>query len=103
MDFVNERSAAYITVSFTDQTGAPATPSTITYSTKCLSTGIAIKTNVSVTPASSIVITLDALDSAIQNTLNDIEEKLLTVNAVFNVNDESHDEYHWFVKNLSGV
>lgn len=102
-DIINERSSAYISVAFLDKTGAPAIPASVTYSTACRTTGIAIKTNVAVTPLSTIQINLDALDSTIQNTANKTEEKALTVNAIFNTNDESHDEYLWYVRNLAGV
>jgi hypothetical protein len=103
MDTVNERSSAYITVNFLDKTGAPAVPSTVTYSTKCRSTGTAIKTDVTVTPAASVQITLDALDSAIQDSSNNTEIKVLTVKASYGANDECNAEYVWQVKNLTGV
>lgn len=103
MDIVNERSSAYITVAFLDKNGAPAIPTSITYSTRCTSTGTAIKSNVTVTPASTIIITLDALDNAIQNTSNSSENKLLTVRSTYGTNDECNDEYAWSVKNLTGV
>lgn len=103
MDIVNEKSSSYVTVDFTDQTGAAAIPAAITYSTKCKTTGIAIKTNIAVTPASSITIKLDALDNAIQTTTNQSEDKLLTVHATYGASDECNDEYVWRVKNLDGV
>jgi len=103
MDLVNERSTAYVSVSFVDKDGAPATPLTVTYSTKCKATGTAIKTNVSVTPAPTVTITLDALDNAIQSASNASEEKLMTVRSTYGANDECNDEYTWRVKNLSGV
>ncbi|MBI3902776.1 MAG: hypothetical protein HY306_07525 [Nitrosomonadales bacterium] len=78
MDIVNEKTSAYITVSFLDKNGAPAVPTSITYSTRCLSTGAQIKNAINVTPAASIQITLDALDNAIQAAQNPSELKLLT-------------------------
>jgi hypothetical protein len=103
MDIVNEKSTAYITVDFTDKTGAPAIPAAVTYSTKCKTTGVAIKTNVPLTPAASVQITLDALDNAIQTATRQSEDKLLTVRAVYGANDECNSEYTWRVKNLDGV
>ena len=103
MDIVNERTSAYISVAFTDKTGAAATPNTITYSTICQSTGTAIKTNVSVAPASTVTIALDALDSAIQAIANPYEYKLLTIKANYGASDECNGEYAWMVKNLPGV
>jgi hypothetical protein len=103
MDLINERTTAYVRVDFTDASGIGAVPATVTYSTKCKTTGTAIKTNVAVTPAASVTITLDALDNAIQNSASQSEEKLLTVRATYGTNDENNAEYRWRVKNLSGV
>lgn len=103
MDIVNEKSTAYVTVAFSDKAGAPAIPATVTYSTKCKTTGTAIKTNVAVAPAASVEITLDALDNAIQTPANAAEDKLLTVRATYGVNDECNSDYTWRVKNLGGV
>ena len=103
MNIIKERSRADITVSFTDPTGAPAVPATVTYSTKCTTTGIAIKTNVTITPAASVKIILDASDNAIQNTANATEIKALTVKSTYGIGDECNDEYVYSVINLSGV
>jgi hypothetical protein len=103
MDIINERSSAYIEVSFFDKNGVAAVPTTITYSTKCLTTGTAIKTNITVPPASKVTINLDALDSVIQVASNPQEDKALTIKASYGLNDESNAEYYWRVKNLSGV
>lgn len=103
MDIVNEKSTAYITVAFTDKTGAAAVPATVTYSTKCKTTGTAIKTNISVTPAASVEIVLDALDSAIIDPTHLVEDKLLTVKTTYGASDECNAEYIWRVKNLDGV
>lgn len=103
VDTVNERTTSYVTTTFLDRSGVPAVPNSVTYSTRCKTTGIAIKTNVSVTPASSVVITLDAADSAIQNQANASEDKALTVRASYGSNDECNSEYLWTVMNLSGV
>jgi hypothetical protein len=103
MDIVKERSTAYISVSFVDKNGAAAVPSTVTYSTKCTTTGTAIKTNVSVTPASTVTITLDSLDNTIQNANNNSEQKALTVRSSYGTNDECNDDYFWSVSNLLSV
>lgn len=103
MDEVKERSRSDITVAFTDPAGAPAVPTTVTYSTKCRSTGTAIKTNTSVTPAASVTITLDATDNTIQNAANPHEFKVLTVKSTYGIGDECNDEYVYKVLNLSNV
>lgn len=103
MDIINERSTAYIEVAFTDKDGAAAIPASVTYSTKCKATGTAIKTNVAVTPAATVTITLDATDNTIQTATNQYEDKLLTVKATYAAGDECNSEYTWRVNNLSGV
>lgn len=103
MDIINERSSAYIEVAFTDKTGAAAIPASVTYSTKCKTTGTAIKTNVSVNTAATVTITLDSADNAIQSAANSTEDKLLTVRATYGAGDECNAEYVWRVTNLEGV
>lgn len=101
MDVVKQGSTAYVKISFRDKAKQLALPSSISYSTRCKTTGVAIKTNVAVTPATQIEITLDALDSAIQNAANKQEEKILVVTAVYGTNDSLVEDYHWLVSNLS--
>jgi ribulose kinase len=103
MDVVNEKSSSDITVSFFDKTGTPAVPVSITYSTKCMTTGTAIKTAIAVTPAAVITISLDALDSAIQNSMNSVENKLLTVQATYGIYDQCNDDYTWQVRNMASA
>jgi hypothetical protein len=103
MDEFNERSRADIAVAFTDPAGAPVVPATITYSTKCRTTGTPIKADIPVTPAASVTITLDSADQAIQNSANPYELKVLTIKSTYGVGDECNDEYVYRVKNLSGV
>jgi hypothetical protein len=103
MDIVPEGSSSYVTVTFKDKDGNLAVPLSVTYSTYCNTTGTAIKTNVALTPASSIVITLNALDNAIIVQSNSSEEKVLTVKSNYGVNDNANDEYVYQVKNLKGV
>jgi hypothetical protein len=103
MDTVDERSTSAYTVSFFGLNGIAAVPTSVTYSTRCNKTNTPIKTGVSITPASVVTIILDSLDSTIQNTANQFEDKILTVRAVYATNDECNAEYEWLVKNLTGV
>lgn len=102
MDSVNEKSTAYITVSFFDKNKAPIAPDSITYNTLDVLTGAMIKTSITVTPAASVVITLDAADSAISNISRAYENKCLVVKSVYGV-EQCNDEYFWSVKNLNVV
>lgn len=104
MDTNNERNEMFIEVTMRDKDGVLAIPASMTYSTQCLATGTAIKSNISITPVASIVnIRLDATDSAIINTANATEVKLLTVRAFYGTGSESSSEYYWRVINLRGV
>ncbi len=105
MEEIDEGSSQTVEVRFFSDVAmlVPATPTSITYSVRCKTSGASIKTNVVIAPASVITIPLDSLDSAIQNTANAFEEKILTVKAVYTVTDKCNSEYVWRVKNLSGV
>lgn len=104
MDTFKERSRADIQVEFFDPAGAPAVPTTITYSTYCESTHSTIKTDVAVaTPAASITITLDANDNAIQDPTSASEIKVLTIKSTYGTGDEANDQYRYSVENLSRV
>lgn len=100
METINERCRSDITAAFTGLDGLPSTPASVKYSTRCLTTGAAIKTDVVVSPASSVTITLDAEDNAIRTPANPFEFKVLTVKATYGVNDECNAEYTYRVKNL---
>ena len=103
LDLINEKTTVYIDITFLDKNSKPSSPSSITYSTYCKTTKIAIKTDVIVTPASQITITLDALDNAIQNTANTTEDKVLTIKATYSANDLLNSDYNYIIKNLQGV
>jgi hypothetical protein len=102
-DIINERTTSYIEVELLDKGGVLAYPASIVYSTYCKTNGTPIKTNVAVPAASVVNITLDSTDSAIINSANATEDKILTVKATYNTNDELNSEYNWTVKNLQGV
>lgn len=103
-DIINEKTTAYIDISFLDRNGKLATPTSATYSTYCKTTKTAIKTAAAISSiASQVTITLDALDNAIQNTANATEDKVLTVMATYNTNDQLNSDYNYTIKNLQGV
>lgn len=105
MDVVNEGSAQTVRVSFFSDLAQliPITPVSATYSVRCKTTNSPIKTDVTLTAATTIDVMLDSVDSAILSQANDYEDKILTVKSTYTSTDKCNAEYLWRVKNLSGV
>jgi hypothetical protein len=102
ISIVKESSESWVDVSFFDQNGSQASPSTVTYSLQCLATGKQIKTNVSVGASPVVTITLTPTDNAIQDEANSYEDKLLTVVATFGIGAQQVDDFIYRVRNLRG-
>jgi len=102
MDTVNEGTTAYLEVAFLDKAGAAALPTGVTYRIDCLSTGTAVKASTSVTPATSVEITLSALDNAIIGNAP-AERRRVTVEATYGVADAVRSQYDYLVRNLSAI
>lgn len=103
MKLINEGSTGYLTVSFKDKAGVAAAPSTLTYSLHCLTTGIVLRNNVSLTPGTSVEITLSTVDNAIQTASNRRETKRVTIKAGYGASDAVNAQYDYEVANLSQV
>ena len=97
----NERSTAWLTVSFKDKAGALAAPASANYRVDCLTTGTAIRAETALTPASSIEITLTPGDNAIVAAANVRETRRVTIKAAYGAADEIKDQYDYVVENLS--
>lgn len=100
---VNEGSTAYLTIEFADKDGLPAVPNTVTYRIDCMTTGTAILASTSLTPASSLEITLSATYNRIIAQDNKYEKRLVTVVAGYAGSEALTSEYTYLVKNLSKV
>lgn len=103
MPTVNEKSTSYVTATFKDKAGAAQTPSTVTYRIDCLTTGAVILSDTSLTPASSIEITITATQNAMQLAGNLRETRRVTVRATYGVGDSINDQYDYDILNLTGV
>lgn len=97
----NERSAAWLTVSFKDKDRVLATPVSVTYRVDCITTGTVIRAITALTPASSIEIALTPDDNRIIADANQRELRRVTVKAVYGSGDEIVDQYDYAVDNLS--
>lgn len=102
-DIVNEGSTAYLSVSFKDKAGALATPASLTYSLRCLTTGAVLRDAVPLTASSQVEITLTPADNTLQNPGNLYETRLLTIVAGYGASDALQDQYEYLVKNLAGL
>lgn len=102
-DIVNEGSTAYVTLTLKDKAGSLAAPASLTYSLHCLTTGLALREDVALTPGSQVEITLTPADNAIQNAANKYETKVLTVKAGYGAADALNAEYEYQVVNLWGA
>jgi len=84
MNSVVAGSTSYLTVNFFDEDGNPAAPSTLSYKVDNLDTGDAIRASTSLTPATSVEITLTAsLDNVAPVSPNAYDTRRVTVTAVY--------------------
>ena len=100
---VNEKSKAYLTVSFYDKNGDPDTPLTVKYNVYCLTNGQELRADTSLTPNETVEIELTPSDNVIIDSNNDIEKRLVTVKANYGTNDEVNEEFRYNVVNLRRV
>lgn len=104
----DEESTYKITVSFTDAAGSAVTPNIITYTlTDINGTVINSKSNVSVSPASSIDIVLSGDDLALQSGETVIAERVLTIVADYDSDEGSglplNEEAHFYIDDLTNI
>lgn len=101
LKIINEKSRCYLTVAFYDKDGNAAIPTSATYRIDCVTNNTQVKDDSSLTPGSSIEIPITSSDNAIIAITNTLERRKVTVEAVYGSGDEVHDEYEYYVKNLS--
>lgn len=102
VDTINEDTTSYVTLAFTDKTGAPAVPLAVTYRVDCLTNGREVLdwTAFGGAMASTIEITLPPSCSAILNPANETERRALQYVASYSLTDQYHGEFQWDVDNL---
>lgn len=106
---VNEGSSFTLKVDFLDKTGAPATPSSITYRVDDVTglsesaVGVRVRADTSVATASSVEITLDSVDTAVLDASKTFETRRVTVKASYGASDTLNDQFFFYVRNLGGV
>jgi hypothetical protein len=98
---VNEKSTAYLSAEFLNKADGQDAPASISYRIDCLTSGQEVKGDTPVTPPNGIVeIPLSPGDTAIINTTEDYEVRLVTVTATYGASDALSEEFEYIVKNL---
>ena len=102
---VNEKSTAYLTVTFKDKAGADEAPTSATYTITDVITGTSVRASTPITPiAAQVEITLAPDDNQIYLAAGkDLEYRRVTVIGVYNVTDQVTDEFIYPVQPLKGV
>jgi hypothetical protein len=103
MEQVNERSTAYLTVTFRDKAGATAAPSTISYQVEDVDSGVAIRAATAVAPAESVEIVLAPSDHVILGNGFRDERRCVTVEATYGADDAVRSQVVYRVVNLRAV
>ena len=103
MEQVNERSTAYLTVTFKDKAGAAQQPTAASYRIDDVATGTEIRADTSLTPGTSVEITLTTADNAILSPRLEVEKHVVTVTGTYGENDAVRAQYVYEVVNLQAV
>ena len=102
-DIVNEKSTSYVTVSPKNKDGDSETPSTLVYQIDCITTGTPMLAETSLTPGTSVEITITPTQNAINDQSNSNEGRKVTVTAGYGANDQVIEVFNYRVKNLYAV
>lgn len=98
----NELSAVVVTIEPLDTAGDPFTPTTLRYRLDDCATEKSLIGWTSLTPGTSVQVTLPGSVNSIQdNSLNKPEVKILTVNADLGLDTQSYSQYKYRVQNLN--
>jgi hypothetical protein len=101
-DTVNEKSSATLRVSFFDNAGVAAVPTTITYRIDNDADSAEIKGDTAVSPvASTVNILLTATDNRIIKSTAERELHKVTVTATFGASEQTVSEFKLTVRNLN--
>lgn len=103
METVNERSTAFLTVTFRDKTGALAAPSLVTWEAHDKASGTELQAATALTPASSIEITISASVNRMINAASGSEVRVITIKALYGADDGINSVYEYQVRNLEHV
>ena len=104
MERVNEKSTAYLTVTFRDKAGAAQAPATAKYRIDDVATGQPVRSEIDISsPGSTVELTLTVDDNTLKNSIAAAEQRRVTVVAEYGSGDAVRSEYIYEVFNLAGV
>lgn len=103
MNQINEGTTGYLSVTFKNKSGTEEAPASASYRIDDVATGTQIRAATSLTPATTVEITLTPADNRILNTNLRAETRRVTVVAGYGVSDQVTSEYIYRVNSLSGV
>lgn len=101
---VNEQTTMVVHARFRNRaSAADVTPTTVAYRVDDLSIGLQLVDWTTVTPASSVDITITSTANKIQNDFRQYEAKQITVKTNSGLTDQFIESFTWDVKNLTGI
>ncbi len=103
VEIFNENSTGYVTWTFRNSDLLLEVPLTISYRIDNREDGAVIVPPTSVSPASSVIITVTPAQNAIINSELEYEEHVMTITATYGINDTFSEECIIKVKNLQFV
>lgn len=100
-DVVNEKTTAYLTITFRDKTGTPAQPTSAHYRVDDADTGTEILDDTALSPTGGIVeVPLGKTIQTILDPDRPFERRRVTARAIYGTGDEIHAEFIYQVTNL---
>ncbi len=104
MKRVNEKSTAYLTVTFRDKAGAAQAPATARYRIDDVATGEQVRAEEEISsPDGTIELRLEVGDNTLLNAIAKTEQRRVTVVAEYGAGDAVTAEFIYEVVNLAGV
>lgn len=104
MERVNEKSTAYLTVTFRNKAGAAQAPTAASYRIDDVATNQQVRDDTDIeSPDSTVEITLSVEDNTLKNAIAATEQRRVTVVGEYNAGDAVRAEYIYEVVNLVGV
>ena len=99
---MNEGGTGTLRLTFTDENGAPVTPSKVTYTIHDVASGTSVRASTEETPSSSVHnISLIAADNAIVDASSVTEQRLVTLVADYGSGKKIPEEVVYPVRNMA--
>lgn len=104
MERVNEKSTAYLSITFRDKAGAAQAPAAAKYRIDDVVTGQPVRAETEIaSPGSTVELTLTVDDNTLKNPIAATEQRRVTVTGEYGAGDAVRAEYIYEVVNLVGV